>query len=401
MNLRAVYLLALAALSATAQPIFNIQTSPSPNGHGNTLNAVATISRTDVWAVGFQNENQLNGSRTLTEHWDGQKWTVIPSPNPGSPPSCANSNSGNMLNAVAGVASNDVWAVGFKFTCTAVVLSPLIIHWDGNKWSTVNSPPLLTNDNSALNGIIALSASNIFAVGYQPAANGAVRTLVEHWDGTKWSVVGTPNGNKTGSPLSAISAISPNDIWVVGNRVAPNTAIRTLTMHFNGTSWTVVPSPNPHTNSVLDQNVLLSVKAIAPDDVTAVGFTLDFINQRRLVLVEHWDGTKWSVVKAPDASPTFNSLTGVSGNGSKDLYAVGFFGDSSGQHELLIEHFDGSAWTIVPTPLRGLAQHLNGVSTLPGTTDVWTVGADSNFGIDPESDLLQVPQTLVLFTPAG
>jgi hypothetical protein len=38
---------------------------------------------------------------------------------------------------------------------------------------------------------------------------------------------------------------------------------------------------------------------------------------------------------------------------------------------------------------------------LPGTTDVWVVGADSNFGIDPESDALEVPQTLVLFTPAG
>jgi hypothetical protein len=38
---------------------------------------------------------------------------------------------------------------------------------------------------------------------------------------------------------------------------------------------------------------------------------------------------------------------------------------------------------------------------LPGTTDVWAVGASSNFGIDPEFDLLEVPQTLVLFTPAG
>jgi hypothetical protein len=400
MTLRNLCVLTLLALPLVAQPIFNIQTSPSPNVHGNTLNAVAAISPTDAWAVGFQNENQLNGSRTLTEHWDGQKWTVFPSPNPGSPPSCANSNSGNMLNAVAAVASNDVWAVGFKFTCTSL-LTPLIIHWDGTKWSVVNSPPLLNNDNSALNGIFAFSASNIFAVGYHPAANGAVRTLVEHWDGTKWSVVGTPNGNKTGSPLFAISATSPNDIWVVGDRVAPNTPVLTLTMHFNGTSWTVVPSPNPHTNSDLDQNVLLSVKAIAPNDVTAVGFTLDFTNQRKLVLVEHWDGTKWSVVNARNASPTLNTLTGVSGNSSDDLYAVGFFGDSSGQDQLLIEHFDGSAWTIVPAPLKGLAQHLNGVFMLPGTTDVWAVGADSNFGIDPETDLLQVPQTLVLFTPAG
>ena len=86
MNLRAVCLLGLVAISAAAQPVFTIQNSPSPNVRGNTFNAVAAISPTDAWAVGFQNDNQLNGSRTLTEHWDGQKWTAVPSPNPGSPP---------------------------------------------------------------------------------------------------------------------------------------------------------------------------------------------------------------------------------------------------------------------------------------------------------------------------
>jgi hypothetical protein len=398
-------MLTLVALSASAQPIFNILHSPSPNVQGNTLNAVAAISSRDAWSVGFQSDNNLNGARTLTEHWDGQKWTVVPSPNPGSPNSCNGSNTGNMLNAVAAVASNDVWAVGFKFTCTSL-LTPLILHWDGTKWSNVNSPALLTNDNSALNGIVAFSATNIYAAGYQPASNGAVSTLVEHWDGSKWSVVTTPNGNPTGSPLSAISATSPNDIWVVGDRVAPNLPVKTLTMHFNGTSWAVVPSPNPNTNSTFDQNVLTSVKAIAPNDVIAVGFTLDFANQRRLVLVEHWDGTKWSIVKAPNESTSvgaFNTLAGISGRSASDLYAVGYFADSAtaGQHELLVEHFDGSAWTIVPPPLKGVAQHLNGVFALPGTTDVWTVGGFSNFGIDPESGLLQVPQTLVLFTPAG
>ena len=202
MNSRKSCMLALVALAATAQPIFNVQISPSPNVQGSTLNAVAAISPTDAWAVGFQNDNQLNGSRTLAEHWDGQKWTVVPSPNPGSPPSCANSNTGNMLNAVAAVASNNVWAVGFKFSCTAAVLSPLIIHWDGTRWSVVNSPPLLTNDNSALNGIFAFSATNIVAVEYQPAANGAVRTLVEHWDGTNGASPARRTGIRPGVPCS-------------------------------------------------------------------------------------------------------------------------------------------------------------------------------------------------------
>src|SRR5581483_5377856 len=67
---------------------FSIVRSPSPNVQGNTFNAVTGLSSNDIWAVGFQNDNQLNGSRTLTEHWNGNIWAVIASPNPGSPTRC-------------------------------------------------------------------------------------------------------------------------------------------------------------------------------------------------------------------------------------------------------------------------------------------------------------------------
>lgn len=385
--------------------IFSIIPSPSPNVRGNTLNAVAAISATDAWAVGFQNDNQLNGSRTLTEHWDGTQWSVVPSPNPGSTPSCIGQNTGNVLNAVAAISPNNVWGVGFSFGCSSL-LKPMILHWNGSKWRTVSSPPLLTNDNSALNDILAFSASNIYAVGYQPAANGAVQTLVEHWDGTAWSVVPTPNGNNTGSPLNAISGTSPSDIWVVGDLAAPNTPVLTLTEHFDGVSWTVIPSPSPITGSDLDQNVLTGVKAFAPNNVTAVGFTLDFANQRELTLVEHWDGTSWKVVPSPNQSEdvgSLNTLTRISGFGPHDLYAVGFYADAQtgGQPTALVEHFDGSGWSIIPSPSDGLAQQLNGVFALPRSRNIWTVGAFSTNGADPETGLLQVPQTLVLFSPGG
>ena len=154
------------ALAQTS--IFKVVPSPSPTTAGNTFNAVAAISGTDAWAVGFQNENQLNGARTLTEHWDGARWNVVSSPNPGSTPRCQGANTGNILNAVAAVSSNNVWAVGFSFDCSSD-LKPMILHFDGVKWSVLKSPPLGTNDNSALNGITAIAADNIYAVGYQPA----------------------------------------------------------------------------------------------------------------------------------------------------------------------------------------------------------------------------------------
>lgn len=389
--------------AAAQSSIFNIVASPSPTSGGNTLNAVTALAADDAWAVGFDNDNQLNGARTLTEHFDGTKWTVVASPNPGSTPACQGQNTGNVLNAVAAVSSTSLWAVGFSFTCNAD-LKPMVLHYNGTKWSVVQTPALL-NNNAALNGVVALAANNIYAVGYQPAPNGAVLPLIEHFDGHAWSVVAAPSGNPTGL-LSAVAANGPNDIWAVGNKTAPNTPVETFAVHFDGTAWSVVPTPNPVGGSSLAQNVLLSVNAMGINDVTAVGFILDFANQRELTLVEHWDGMKWSVIPSPNvsnASGSLNTLNGVTGASANDLYAAGSFSDAAtaGQPETLVEHFDGTSWSIVASPVRGLAQHLNGVFALPNSGDVWAVGAAARNGADPETGLLQLPKTLVLFTPIG
>jgi hypothetical protein len=396
----------LPSVSFAQTSIFNIQSSPSPNVQGNTLNAVAALSSTEAWAAGYMNDNNLNDSRTLTMHWDGTRWKTVLSPNPGSTPGCNNSNTGNVLNAVAEIAQNDVWAVGFAFTCTSANLRPIALHFDGTRWNVVPTPRLRSTGNAALNGILAFASNDIYAVGYQPAANGAVLTLVEHWDGTAWKLVPSPNGNSTGNVLWGVSGTSSTDIWAVGDKVAPNLPVETLVEHFDGTKWSVVPSPNPALNSDLSQNVLLSVQAASSSDVTAVGFILDAAAQVRLTLVEHWDGSSWTVIPSPNqgqSSGDFNALKSVAAISATDIYAVGFFADSAtfGQQKTLVEHFDGNTWTIIPSPTKGVAQQLNGAFALPNTGNVWGVGAFSLQGTDPETGFLMVPRTLVLFTPIG
>jgi hypothetical protein len=393
-----------AIISSAQSSVFKIQKSPSRNAQGNTLNAVAAFSKSDAWAVGFQNDNNINFSRTLTLHWDGVKWTDVPSPNPGSPRSCQGFNTGNDLTSVAEVSATDVWATGFSFTCTTVNLQPMMIHWDSQRWTVVPTPLLGTNGNSSLNGLVALAADNIYAVGYQPASNGAVLTLIEHWDGKKWTVVPSPNRSATGNLLSAVSANSPTDIWAVGVSVDQATSsVQTLVEHFDGKQWRVVPSPNPLPKAALNQNVLLSVQAVSANDVTAAGLLRDAGHQRELTLIEHWNGKKWSVVPSPnqsDAAGSLNALTSVTAVSSTNLYAVGFFGDAAtaGQDETLVEHFDGKQWSIIASPTKGLAQQLNGAFAVPGTSDLFAVGAYSLPGIDFETGFLQLPKTLVLFS---
>ena len=154
----------------------------------------------------------------------------------------------------------------------------------------------------------------------------------------------------------------------------------------------------------LTQNVLSSVVAAGPNDVTAVGFTL--ANLRELTMVQHWDGISWKVVSSPNISSTpgsLNTLRGVTAVNRGDLYAVGFFSNSTtrGQQLRLILHFNGTDWTIISSPGKATAQQLNGAFARLGAGDVWVAGAASVPGTDPESGLLQVPITFMLFTSGG
>jgi hypothetical protein len=271
----------------------------------------------------------------------------------------------------------------------------------------VDTPALGSNGNASLNGLVALAADNIYAVGYQPASNGAVLTLIEHWDGKQWIVVQSPNRSATGNLLSAVTANSLTDIWAVGVSLdQATTSVQTLVEHFDGTKWKVVRSPNPLPKAFLDQNVLNSVRAVSASDITAAGLLRDAGHQRTLTLVEHWNGKKWSVVPSPnqsEAAGSLNALTSVAAVSATDLYAVGFFGDpaTKGQDETLVEHFDGKQWSIVTSPTKGMAQQLNAAFALPGTSDVWAVGAYSVPGVDFETGFLQSPKTLVLFSGNG
>src|SRR5207244_662664 len=90
-----------------------------------------------------------------------------------------------------------------------------------------------------------------------------------HWNGTKWSVVPSPAAS-AGSSLTAVTAVSPTDVWAVGSRIGPTGARLTLVEHWNGSAWSILPSPNVSTEYA-STNVLRSVAAGSAGDVWAVG----------------------------------------------------------------------------------------------------------------------------------
>src|SRR5437868_6178538 len=193
-------------------------------------------------------------------------------------------------------------------------------------WSSVSSPnPGLW---SALRDVAVVTANDMWLVGnnYNCSGGGCPHTLAEHWDGTSWSLVPTPELGTGDNILYGVAAVSANDVWAVGQNCN-----QTLVEHWNGTSWSVVPSPNPGTG----QNFLYGVAAVSATDVWAVGY---YSGRTGGTLTEHWDGTSWSVVSTPNVGTQLKDVAAVSAN---DVWAVGYSGYPS--NLTLIEHWDGTS----------------------------------------------------------
>jgi hypothetical protein len=285
------------------------------------LSAVSAISPTDVWAVG------LSQSTPLIEHWDGTRWSRVPD----------GGSSSFWPRGVAAVSPRDVWAVGMDFHT-----HPLVKHWDGVQWRSVPVPAV----RGYLAAVVAVSAHDIWAAGavsdLPPHREG--RPLLAHWNGTRWRLVIGPHIGRPGTAntLSAITAISTNNVWAVGSYDATGLRAGTgaIILHWDGRSWHPVASPNiPGSARYNVAGIeLTSVSAVSPDDVWAVS--------QVEIATEHWDGTRWRIVASPRVRRnTIAALSAVAAIGPRDAWAVGTV-----LGETVAAHWNGVRWGIAPSP---------------------------------------------------
>jgi hypothetical protein len=334
---------------------------PSPNPNGNSgLSGVAAVSATDVWAVGTSGSQRGSG-QTVIEQWDGTQWSVVQSPSTGS--------LYNTLTSVAVVSASDIWAVGWQ--ANGGPSQTLIEHWNGTQWSVVTSPSPASVDNE-LFSVAAVSATDVWAVGFieNNTASGPVdQTLIEHWNGKKWSVVQSPGPGSQANNLTSVAAISATDVWAVGFYANSSSLWQTLTEQWNGTQWSVVQSPSPGSQI----SYFSSVAAVSTNDAWAVGYA---DNQ---TLTEHWNGNQWGIVKSSGPGSVANSLLGVTVVSANDVWVVGYYQDSNFVGQTLTEHWNGKQWGVVKSPSPGsFSTQLAGVAAV-SANDVWAVGhADSN-----------------------
>jgi len=128
-----------AAAVASAALAANIRwlVVASPNASAtNYLLGTAALAPSDVWAVGYYYASS-GVQMTLTEHWNGATWALVPSPNPGIPSNCSPGYQGSALTAAGGISASDIWAVGYNCSWQSRTLAE---HWNGSQWSAVSSP---------------------------------------------------------------------------------------------------------------------------------------------------------------------------------------------------------------------------------------------------------------------
>ena len=297
---------------------------------------------------------------TLAERRSGGTWTVQSIPNP--PDAAASA-----LNGVSCPSSSACTGVG-QFVVKSGAQLTLAERWNGRDWRIQPTPNPAGSPSSTLFAVACPAADTCTAVG---TANS--KLLVERWAGARWRIQSAPvPPGAQFSELNGVSCIAAS-CKAVGDYVNSSGADVTLAERWNGTRWTIQPTPNPSGTQFF--SALTGVSCTARDACEASGAS------DAGAFAERWNGTRWSLQPVPaPAGAQFALLFNVSCAASA-CEAVGIYQDSSGAFVTLGERWNGAAWHAqsTPNPARASTNYLGGVSC-PSASDCTAVGQGNGDG---------------------
>jgi hypothetical protein len=320
--------------------------SPGSTGYAvsGVLEAVAATSATDAWAIGYHGY----GNPPLIVHWNGIKWSSVPAGVP----------AGSVLRAVAASSPGNAWIAGDIGTTPGLSQTPVILHWNGRAWRQV---PFSAPPGTVLSSVSVTSPSNAWAVGSYPTSGdrlaGHPRPIALHWNGSAWRRVPLPKmaiPAGEGAWLTGVSATSASNAWALGTG---------FILHWNGRSWSQVPSAPARAGHPI------AVVATATDYAWLLG-----------AVAGRWNGRDWTTVPMP--------LVNMHGNGrGGDVLALAASGHiawvagtyctspapcADGQVLPLLLRWTGNGWKLTPPPTGNV-----GIVGLAATssTNAWAVGS--------------------------
>ena len=265
---------------------WSVERPPSPRGTGeqSDLSGVSCVSKTMCIAVGSYSDR--GGSMAIqAERWDGTRWSL-------TSVSHLSSVKDATLGAVSCVSRSVCFAVGSRGVGKS---STLAARWNGSRWSIQKTPRISGAGEATLAGVSCVSERDCTAVGtYGPDASpdpSTSSTLVEHWNGIRWTIEPTPKpSDPGGSSLSGVSCTSRVACMAVGSR-GDGVTLFTLAEHWNGIAWSIEPTPNP-TGAV--RSATFGVSCVSEATCEAVGTTVGSSASTVGILPEVWLAERWS-----------------------------------------------------------------------------------------------------------
>jgi hypothetical protein len=374
---------------------WQIQSTPTPAGTLVVLSGVSCAASKSCTAVWW-------GDGSLVEGWNGSVWSVQHDPTPSgsvdqlkaischSPAICStageryNTKSGAILDLVerhgtsgwtpqqlttpTGAYPSTILegATCRASTCVAVGASlavgtqqqNLAETWDGTAWTIQSMPSIPGGTDVALSAISCGGASSCMAAGSYVVGNQS-HVLAEMWDGSSWNVeiLPVPAGALT-TQLSGVSCSGPKACTAVGWYSTSTTISTALVERWNGIGWSMQTTANP-TNAL--ETSFQGVSCSGPNVCLAVGKA--WIGGAFKSLAEIWNGSSWSVDASQDPGGARSvDLDDVFCSSQNECTAVGSFVDTNSVSDTLVERWNGTNWTIQPTPDATTIGGLNQVS---------------------------------------
>jgi hypothetical protein len=227
--------------------------------------------------------------------------------------------------------------------------------------------------NASLNDVSCTATNNCMAVGtflgrIQGTSGYQNFTLAETWNGSTWTVVPSPSPRLPGggAELNSVSCTSSTSCMAVGETLVFHEPGGYLVPHplaesWNGTTWQVAPTPAlAHSGAGLN-----GISCTSPSSCLAVGNEGFPKNPNLFTLAEQWNGTAWKFVPTPPPpTPGGITLSTVSCAGAGACMAAGYFGynNGTGTSLTLAEQWNGTSWHRLGTPTPGSSGTLAGAA---------------------------------------
>jgi hypothetical protein len=181
-----------------------------PGKNNETVVTAGATSPSDVWAFA-----QTFGGPSRVLHFNGKAWSVV-------------KTFGAQIGGASVAGKNDVWVFGADFFGQPKLGA---WHFNGHTWKLTGA---------GLQGGSALSATNVWAFS---------GTKVYHFNGSKWASVQLKSLLPAkmllnGPSITGIIALSATNVYAIGNGGLEDEGGPTVILHFNGAGWKKLATGN-------------------------------------------------------------------------------------------------------------------------------------------------------------